>query len=190
MKYPFVAISLSLAALLASADGVAQPAVLPQDVVAAQASTVSADAAQAALMRGAVAVDIRSGADYLSGHLPGAISAPALAAAQDLKDLEALVSRHGIDLSREVVIVGQPGDPRAQRLQSQLASYATGRVTWLVGGVHEWALSGRPVEQQAAVLLPVPQYLVPLQPRTEAPRMAGANLRDPGPTRPVIAAAF
>jgi 3-mercaptopyruvate sulfurtransferase SseA len=190
MKYPLSALSLVLAVLTIGAPLHAGAADLPEDVVAAQSSSVSADAAHAALVRGAMAVDVRSGADYQRGHLPGAVSAPELAAASSLRELEALVSRHGVDLSREVVIVGHPGDVHAQRLQALMASYATGRVTWLVGGVNEWTLSGRPVDQQAAVLPPVPQYLVPLQPQPPAPRMAGANLRDLGQIRPVVATAF
>jgi len=141
---------------------------------------VSADAANAAMVRGLAVVDIRPASDYAAGHLPGAISAPALADASDLHSLQHLVSVHGIDLSREVLLVGQPGDERAMRLQARLNQYATGRITWLVGGVNEWVLSGRPVVTGAVTLPPVPQYLVDLQPQAAAPRMAGANLRDTG----------
>ena len=154
------------------------------------ASFLSADAALAAVVRGASVVDIRAAAAYASGHLPGAISAPGLGGADTLESLQAQVSRHGIDLSREVLIVGLPGDAKAQRLQSRLAEYATGRVNWLVGGVHEWALSGRALQTQTAVLPPVPQYLVTLQPQAVAPRMAGANMRDLPQARPALASAL
>ena len=146
----------------------------------APATAVSADTANAAMVRGLAVVDIRPASDYAAGHLPGAISAPALADASDLHSLQHLVSVHGIDLSREVLLVGQPGDERAMRLQARLNQYATGRISWLVGGVNEWRLSGRPVVTGSVTLPPVPQYLVDLQPQAAAPRMAGANLRDAG----------
>ncbi len=146
----------------------------------APASAVSAVTASAVMVRGAAVVDIRPAADYAAGHLPGAISAPELADAPDLAALQQLVSNHGIDLSREVLLVGELGDERALRLQVRLNQYATGRVSWLVGGVSEWVLSGQPVVTGAVTLPPVPQYLVDLQPQAEAPRMAGANLRDVG----------
>ncbi len=142
------------------------------------AQAVSADAAAQALLRGAAVLDIRPAGDYLAGHLPGAVSAAAAAQACGREELQALVSGLGIDLSREVIVVGQPGDAQAQALQSRLAAYATGRVSWLVGGVHEWVLTGRPVATEASRLPPVPQFLVPLQPSAASPRMAGASVRD------------
>ncbi|MCJ0764741.1 rhodanese-like domain-containing protein [Variovorax terrae] len=146
-------------------------------------SVVSAEAAAQALARGAVMVDVRPQADYQAGHVPGAISVPAEAAqAGERAQLQQLVSSQGIDLSREVVIVGHAGDAQAQRLQALLAGYATGRVAWLVGGLHEWTLTGRPVSTVAARLPPLPQYLVPLQPGAQgALRMAGASVRDVAP---------
>ncbi len=147
------------------------------------AQAVSADAAARALLRGAAVLDIRPDHDYLAGHLPGAVSAPAAAQARTREELQGLVSGHGIDLSREVIVVGQPGDAQAQALQSRLAAYATGRVSWLVGGVHEWALAGRPVATEASRLAPVPQFLTPLQPSAASPRMAGASVRDVLPIR-------
>lgn len=142
------------------------------------ADAVSAEAAAQALARGATVVDVRPVADYRAGHLPGAVLLDAHAATHGLAALQEQVSRQGVDLSREVVVVGQPGDLLAQRLQQYLAQYATGRVGWLVGGVHEWVLSGRPVDTTAVALPAVPQYLVPLRTEARAPRMAGAALRD------------
>jgi 3-mercaptopyruvate sulfurtransferase SseA len=142
------------------------------------ADAVSADAAAQAVARGATVVDVRPLADYRTGHMPGAVLLDAHAATSGLAALQAQVSQQGVDLSREVVVVGQPGDLLAQRLQQHLAQYATGRVSWLVGGVHEWVLSGRPVETTAVALPAVPQYLVPLRIETRAPRMAGAALRE------------
>jgi 3-mercaptopyruvate sulfurtransferase SseA len=141
--------------------------------------TVSAQAAAQALARGATVVDIRAQADYQQGHLPGAVRLDAQAALDSVAALQDLVSRQGVNLSRDVVVVGEPGDLLAQRLQQHMARFASGRVTWLVGGVHEWALSGRPLETTVVQRRAVPQYLVALQPEPLKPRMAAAALRDP-----------
>jgi thiosulfate/3-mercaptopyruvate sulfurtransferase len=142
------------------------------------ALAVSADAAAQALDRGAVVMDIRPASDYAQGHLPGAVSVPEAGGAADRAALQQLVSSRGIDLSREVLVVGQPGDTKAQRLQAKLMQYATGRVNWLVGGIGEWTLSGRPLATSTTARPPVPQHLVPLQSTLSLPRMAGASLRD------------
>lgn len=141
--------------------------------------TVSAQAAAQALARGATVVDIRAQADYQQGHLPGAVRLDAQAALDSVTNLQELVSRQGVNLSREVVVVGEPGDLTAQRLQQHMARFASGRVTWLVGGVHEWTLSGQPLETTVVRRRAVPQYLVAFQPELQKPRMAGAALRDP-----------
>lgn len=145
----------------------------------AHAQAVSADAAAQVLAQGAVVVDVRPAAAFAQGHLPGAVSVPEAAQAQGRDALQQLVSRHGIDLSRQVLVMGQPGDLQAQALQERLQAYASGRVQWLVGGAHEWALSGRPLATQSpAARAPVPQHLVLFAPAQAAPRMAGAALRD------------
>ncbi len=177
MKHLFVAIAIGLAA----GAGLASPLSL----------AVSADAADTLVVRGAAVVDLRPARDYAAGHLPGAISVPVLAEAGGLADLQQIVSDHGIDLSREVLLVGQPGDLRVMHLQARLGQYATGRISWLVGGMNEWVLSGRPVATGSATLPPVPQYLVDLQPQATSPRMAGASLRDTGlQRRPALASAL
>lgn len=153
-----------------SVGALAQPAVVPM--------ALSADSAANAALRGAAVVDVRDSGEYLAGHIPGSVQIRMPSASDDRSSLQDLVSRNGIDLSRDVVLVGRAGDVRAQQLQSLLSEYATGRVFWLVGGVDEWRLSGRGLVTQAASLPPVPQYLVSLQPQTGAARMAGASLRD------------
>lgn len=149
---------------------------------AQQAPAVSADAAARAVARGAVVVDLRAAADYQAGHLPGAVALDAAALLQERDALQAVVSRHGIDLSREVIVLGQPGDLLAQQVQAHLLAYASGRVSWFVGGVVEWQLSGRPLHTGTTSRAPVPQYLVRFTPAADAgARMAAATLRDTGP---------
>lgn len=172
------AMSIRLPALLLSLSAVFAPAVWAQSAAAPLPAAASAHAAAAALQRGAMVMDIRPADEYAAGHLPGAVSVPLAQAPQDRETLQALVSQHGLDLSREVLLVGQPGDPQAQRLQAALSAYATGRVGWLVGGMAEWTLSGHPSETRTTRLAPVPQWLVPLQPAPDRVRMAGAPTRD------------
>jgi 3-mercaptopyruvate sulfurtransferase SseA len=143
---------------------------------------VSADAAAEAMVRGAAVIDVRPAAQYLAGHLPGAVSVPAAAAVQQREELQAMVSARGVDLSREVLVVGLPGDAAAQKLAARLGEYASGQVNWLVGGVHEWVMSGRPVTTVQKARAPVPQYLVAFRAGQAQPRMAAAGLRDAGAT--------
>lgn len=158
-------------------------AILLQFLVAAapaRADVLSAHAAQQTLARGAVAWDVRSAADYAQGHLPGAVRAE-WDGEWTLTALEAAVSQAGIDLSREVLVYGSAGEPRARRLYEVLQRVAPGRVHWLVGGVQEWALAGQPLSQVPAVRAPVPQRLVVLRDDDEAAarelRMAADALR-------------
>lgn len=176
MKHALTTLLFALLAPAAMAQ--ASDAALAPGSLAPLSLAVSADAAALAVERGAVVVDIRSVADYARGHLPGAVSVPDAAGTDERAVLQQLVSSRGIDLSREVLVVGHAGDAQAQRLQASLLQYATGRVNWLVGGVSEWALSGRPLATLGSVRPPVPQHLVRLQPTQAQPRMAGASLRD------------
>nr|WP_259372116.1 rhodanese-like domain-containing protein [Caldimonas mangrovi] len=114
------------------------------------------------MARGATAWDVRSAADYAQGHLPGAVRAE-WGGELTLTALEAAVSQAGIDLSREVLVYGSAGEPRARRLYEVLQRVAPGRVHWLVGGVQEWALAGQPLSRVPAVRAPVPQRLVVLR---------------------------
>lgn len=138
---------------------------------------VSADAAAQALAHGATVVDVRSAQAYAQGHLPSAALLPQDAARQSVAKLERLLSDAGIDLSRTVLVVGEPGDANAQALWQTLSAYATGRVLWLVGGTTEWQMTGRPLSTQVAAVKAVPQHLVPLQAEPAHTRMAGHGLR-------------
>jgi 3-mercaptopyruvate sulfurtransferase SseA len=141
---------------------------------------VSADAASAAIAQGATVVDVRSAAAYAQGHLPTAALFPPDAARRSVAQLESLLSHTGIDLSRTVVVVGEPGDANAQALWHALSTYATGRVLWLVGGVTEWQMTGRAVSTQVQMAKAVPQYLVRLHSEPAQVRMAGHAWRSEG----------
>jgi len=143
---------------------------------AAHADTLSAAAAESAIAQGALSWDVRSAAQT---GLPGARQADAggveaWLARGDLSALQAAVSGAGLDLSRDVIIYGEPGDRRAQALVASLAKVSPGRVHWLVGGADEWSQSGRSLTPLTAHL-PVPQHLVAFG--DGAGRMASASLR-------------
>ena len=123
---------------------------------------VSAHAAQVALTRHAVVLDVRDAPSFAAAHLPGSVSIPF---AQTLGDsaLAASLSTAGVDLSREVLLVGDAGCPAAHALHQRLSAVASGRVLWLVGSLQEWLAVGAPTAQGAAISrLPVPQHLVAL----------------------------
>lgn len=149
----------------------------------ATAQPLSALDAQAALQRGALAWDVRSAHASPTGTLPDAlrIDEAALDRWLEAGDVEALaqaVSAVGIDLSREVVIYGDAGDPRAQALVASLGGVATGTVHWMVGGADEWQMQGLPLSQNtAARRWPVPQQLARHGELPLNPMCAGA-LRD------------
>jgi 3-mercaptopyruvate sulfurtransferase SseA len=152
-------------------------AVLCLPAQAAGHEAVSADAAATAVAQGASVVDVRTTSAYGAGHLPGAAHLPQNAATLPLAQLERLVSVAGIDLSRTVLVVGEPGDANAQALWQTLGQYASGRVLWLVGGALEWQLRGHALTTQTAAVLAVPQHLVPHQAHPTQVRMAGEAMR-------------
>lgn len=146
---------------------------------------VSADAAAVALAQGATVVDVRSAAAFDQGHLPGAVHW-SLGTADTPAALARFVSQAGVDLSRTVLIVGEPGDVRAQALWHTLGSYATGRVLWLVGGTTEWRMTGRSLSTDTVAAKAVPQYLVLLHGAPAQARMAGYSLRTVAPAENMI----
>jgi 3-mercaptopyruvate sulfurtransferase SseA len=151
-------------------------------VLAVDIQAVSADAAAQALAQGATVVDVRSAPHYSAGHVAGAAWLPRDAATRPIAQLERLVSEAGIDLSRTVLVVGEPGDAHAQALWQTLGRYATGRVLWLVGGTLEWQMRGYALATHSAALPAVPQHLVALQAEPAQARMAGAAWRASAPT--------
>jgi 3-mercaptopyruvate sulfurtransferase SseA len=149
-------------------------------VPAARADALSAAQARQALAAGALAWDVRAGASF---WLPGAARADldAWQRGGGLPALQVAVSAAGIDLSRDVVIYGVPGDAQAEALVRALQPVSSGRVHWLVGGIDEWQAAGLPTGTQPQARLPVPQRLVMLQPERDRAHPAGAGLRQSAP---------
>lgn len=148
---------------------------LGSPVLPVAAEPVSAATAQQRLqLPGSQVWDLRSDGARL---LPGAVRL-ALDPAADAASLASAVSEAGLDLSRPVLIYGEPGDARAQALYQRLSRLASGRVDWLVGGVSEWEMAGYSTVSQPARRLPVPQHLVEAAADGAVLRMAAAALRD------------
>jgi rhodanese-related sulfurtransferase len=145
--------------------------------LAGQALAVSADDAQVAVSQGAYVLDVRSAAQFSKGHLPAAARLPSDAAQRPLNELAALLSLAGADSSRTLLIVGETGDANAQALWQRLAQVASGRVLWLVGGVQEWRMMGKPLSQDTVAHKPVPQFLTPFETPAVGSGMAGGKVR-------------
>ena len=149
----------------------------------AHADNLSAAAAESALAQGALAWDARATGDT---GLPGARRADsaqidAWLSRGDLAALQKAVSQAGLDLSRDVIVYGEPGDERARALVASLQAVSPGRVHWLVGGAVEWAQSGHGLSALSAHA-PVPQHLVAFG-GNEAGHMASASLRAVAPAQ-------
>jgi rhodanese-related sulfurtransferase len=85
-------------------------------------------------------VDVRSRAEWLKGHLPGAISIPLL-------DLHS--SAHLIDPSKPSLVYCHEGY-RATTAVSMLLRKSSGNITILVDGIEGWLASGLPLEMPEA----------------------------------------
>lgn len=83
-------------------------------------------------------IDVRSGIEFNSGHIPGAIQASAL---KILLRMAALPK----DKNNELVITCEHG-PRAQLAKSLLAAYGYRNTTFLEGHMHAWRKAKLPME--------------------------------------------
>jgi hydroxyacylglutathione hydrolase len=84
-------------------------------------------------------VDVRSGGEYASGHIPGAIHAPAWKIAVNIADLPK-------DKNAELVITCEHG-PRAQTAHSLLSTYGYRNIKLLEGHMSGWRRAGLPLEK-------------------------------------------
>ena len=84
-------------------------------------------------------IDVRSGGEFGSGHIPGAIHAPTW---------KILVNKANLpeDKHAEMVVTCELG-PRALMAQKLLNIYGYRKVTLLEGHMAEWRRAGRPLEK-------------------------------------------
>ena len=83
-----------------------------------------------------VVIDVRTPAEYDSGHVPGAVNIPFDQVAQRIHEIDA---PHGVAL---YCMVG----PRARKGESALLSAGYENVFHLEGGLAAWIAAGLPVE--------------------------------------------
>jgi thiosulfate/3-mercaptopyruvate sulfurtransferase len=108
--------------------------------------------------KGLVIVDVRSAADYLGGHIPGAVNIPYssyMLKSNDLSDempeekaLVALLGKAGIQRSSRVVAVGKsdnigPEIGRVTRFLITLAYAGVKTTSMLDGGINKWKKENR-----------------------------------------------
>lgn len=84
-------------------------------------------------------VDVRSGAEFENGHIPGAIHAPGWKIAINIAQLPK-------DKNAELVITCEHG-PRAQMAQGLLSAYGYHNVALLEGHMSGWRRAGLPLEK-------------------------------------------
>lgn len=88
-------------------------------------------------------LDLRSRADFESGHLPGAVSTSPEAVARSLPE--------GTGEHTELIVVGAgPGDPAVREASRALMGHGAHRVVELPGGMLEWRQAGYSVEGAGA----------------------------------------
>ena len=106
----------------------------------AEAPTMSVTALQARQESGTatVIVDVRSPAEYASGHIPGAINIPFDQVAQRLDE---------VDASQDIAVYCMVG-PRARKGETALLAAGYKKVFHVGGGFGAWRAAGLPVEVQ------------------------------------------
>ena len=130
---------LNMQAILETNQGLADHAwAMPHDGHSHSIPSVSAQEAPAWLAaHPARVLDVREPVEYVSGHIPGAVSIPQAELATRLDE----VPREG-----ELLVVCASGI-RSLRAASFLRQVGYARVTNLAGGTSGWVAAGHPVER-------------------------------------------
>jgi rhodanese-related sulfurtransferase len=89
-----------------------------------------------------VVLDVRTGAEFAEGHVPGALNIPH-------DELEARLGELGADRDREVVVYCRSGR-RADLALDLLEKAGFRRLSHLDGDFQGWVAADRPVEKQTA----------------------------------------
>jgi thiosulfate/3-mercaptopyruvate sulfurtransferase len=103
---------------------------------------------------GLLLLDASSPPQYAAGHIPGAVSASALAPVgrgMPVAAMQGLLSAWGVSPGQRIVVYDEGGSWMAARLFHDLAYHGvpTADLYLLDGGLHQWKASGRPVTTQA-----------------------------------------
>jgi thiosulfate/3-mercaptopyruvate sulfurtransferase len=127
-----------------------------QAQAASEPNNVDRAFVQAAQKRGAILWDVRDRAEYLNGHIPGAVNVGDVA--RTLRDpnredfiptaaLERILGAAGIDPAREIVVYGSTGNPYVAYAQYAIR-YIGGRKAYIYhAGIEDWAAGGGQVSK-------------------------------------------
>lgn len=126
-----------------------------------------------AVERGAIVWDVRPAADYLAGHIPGAVNIGDPTKVLRSTNREAFLpvwriatklGAAGIDPSREIIVYGSRGAPQAYFGRFALRYFGADRVKVYHDGIDGWKSAGREVSASATKL---PSLVLQLNPRRE-----------------------
>lgn len=84
----------------------------------------------------ALLVDVRSGTEFASGHIPGAVNIP-------MDQIEARLDDLGLNLNLPIVLICQSG--KRARMTAGLLEPCQRQITVLEGGTEAWIRAGLPV---------------------------------------------
>lgn len=127
-----IALAIALGATLAIAAFAEDPASI-------EAPSISSAALHAARESGVapVVIDVRTPAEYASGHIPGAVNIPFDQISQRTAEID---DRRGVALYCKI-------GPRARKGESALLAAGYEKVFHVEGGFSAWQAAGLPVER-------------------------------------------
>ena len=135
-----------------------------QAQAASESNNVDRAFVQAAQKRGAILWDTRDAAEYLKGHISGAVNVGDVA--KTLRDpnredfiptsaLEKILGAAGIDPAREIVVYGSTGNPFVAYAQYAIR-YIGGRKAYVYhAGIEDWVAGGGPLSKTPPTPTPV-----------------------------------
>lgn len=119
---------------------------------------------QAAIKRGAILWDVRDEAEYLKGHIPGAVNVGDVAKSlrdpnrEDfvpVSDMERILGAVGVDPAREIVVYGSTGNPYVAYAQYAIR-YIGGHKAYVYhAGIEDWTAGGGQVSKTPPKPTPV-----------------------------------
>ena len=132
----------------------------------AESAPINVDRAfvQAALKRGAILWDVRDRAEYLKGHIPGAVNIGD--AGKTLRDpnredfiptsaIEKILGEAGIDPAKEIVVYGSTGNPYTAFAQYAISYFGGRKAHAYHAGFENWVAGGGQVSKASPKPAPV-----------------------------------
>lgn len=144
---------------------------------------------ETAHQRAVILWDVRPAHEFRAGHIPGAVSLPAPAAA--LRDanserllsplrLESMLGQAGIDPAAEVIVYGRRGSAQAYFGRHALLQMGAASARVFHDGVDGWRAAGRPLQTGDPAVRPRRVVLAPSGSRVARVEDVVAAVRTPG----------